>query len=157
MYQTWNLQLLASKAEHANFIGEKRRRMFVEKLKETKGIKPLESSMPASKTVRVSKYSTCLQYVLERLETFFSFYGPKFAPFSMYAYQSKQRANEEIANMLLDGRSIGSWLTLVLSKISMIVAFYIDIKDINRLIVAGYIKSLCNLSQACVKTEENEI
>ncbi|KAI9486000.1 MAG: hypothetical protein EXX96DRAFT_625986 [Benjaminiella poitrasii] len=66
-----------SKAEHANFTGEKRRRMFVEKLKETKRIKRLESNMPTSKTVRVSKYSTYLQYVLEHLETLFSFYGCK--------------------------------------------------------------------------------
>ncbi|KAI9476593.1 MAG: hypothetical protein EXX96DRAFT_541081 [Benjaminiella poitrasii] len=90
-----------SKAERANFTGEKRRRMFVEKLKETKGIKHLESNMPTSKTVRVFKYSTCLQYVLEHLQTLFSFYGSKSAPFSIYEYQGKQRANEEIANMLL--------------------------------------------------------
>ncbi|KAI9481627.1 MAG: hypothetical protein EXX96DRAFT_538807 [Benjaminiella poitrasii] len=92
-----------SKAERANFTGEKRRRMFGEKMKETKGNKPLESNMPTPKTVCDSKYSTCLQYVLERLETFFNFYESKSAPFSMYSYQGKQRATEEIANILLDG------------------------------------------------------
>ncbi|KAI9483395.1 MAG: hypothetical protein EXX96DRAFT_616383 [Benjaminiella poitrasii] len=59
--------------------------------------------MPTSKTVRASKYNTYLRYVLEHLETLFSFCGSKFTPFSMYAYQGKQKTNEEIANMLLDG------------------------------------------------------
>ncbi|KAI8970480.1 hypothetical protein BDF20DRAFT_916276 [Mycotypha africana] len=60
--------------------------------------------MPTSKTVHSDgQYLLYLSYVLQHLQAFHGFYDFNSAKFNFNNYQGRLRANEEMANMLIDG------------------------------------------------------
>ncbi|KAI8977462.1 hypothetical protein BDF20DRAFT_821169 [Mycotypha africana] len=92
-----------SKSERANFAGYTRRSTYSKKLKEKKGITSIESSLPSPKVVSKEAYIVYLKYTLQHLQTLFDFYSFKSAQFNFNNYQGKQRADAEVANVLIDG------------------------------------------------------
>ncbi|KAI8970482.1 hypothetical protein BDF20DRAFT_127597, partial [Mycotypha africana] len=68
------------------------------------GIKEIETNLPTCKTVHSEiQYKLYLSYVLRHIQSLHEFYGFNSAKFISNDYQGRQRADEELANMLLDG------------------------------------------------------
>jgi hypothetical protein len=80
-----------------------RRQAFVDNLKSKRGIKEIETQIPSPKTLNIDELTKYVNYILTHLDTLFTFYNEKSAPFRFYDYQGRQRANDELANMLIDG------------------------------------------------------
>ncbi|KAI8967903.1 hypothetical protein BDF20DRAFT_195597 [Mycotypha africana] len=92
-----------SKSERVTFAGYTKRSTYSKKLKERKGITSIESSLPSPKVVSKEAYIVYLKYTLQHLQTLFDFYSFKSAQFNFNNYQGKQRADAEVANVLIDG------------------------------------------------------
>jgi hypothetical protein len=92
-----------SSKERACYVGTKRRSKHTEKLKKQNGIKTIEDGITSPKTVRISVMEKHVQYMLDHLDKLFLFNNERSAPFIFYAYQGRQRANAEMANILIDG------------------------------------------------------
>lgn len=63
----------------------------------------MESQIPTPKTVGVSRMGQYIEYILAHIQNLFRFYNFKSAPFRFYDCQGRQRANNEMANILLNG------------------------------------------------------
>jgi hypothetical protein len=92
-----------SEKERICYTGHKRRQLIVERLKVQRGIKDIETNIPSPKTVDPTKFSLYLTYILQNLDTLFSFYSHRSAAFRFHDYQGRQRTNAEVANILLQG------------------------------------------------------
>lgn len=92
-----------SSKERQSFAGTDRRMQKIEKLKVVAGIKTMESQIPTAKTVSIDRMMEHIRYMLMNLERLFRFYNYQSAPFRFYDYQGRQRANDEMANILLNG------------------------------------------------------
>jgi hypothetical protein len=51
----------------------------------------------------MAKITNYVKYMLTHLDTLLEFYNYKSAKFRFHNYQGRQRANDELANMLIDG------------------------------------------------------
>jgi hypothetical protein len=91
-------------AKRACYTGSKRRQHFVDNLKSRKGIKEIETQIPSPKTVKPDDLNNYIKYMLTHIDVLFDFYNERSAPFNFHNYQGRQRANDELANMLIDGR-----------------------------------------------------
>jgi hypothetical protein len=89
--------------ERQCYTGSMRRQAFVNNLKSKRGIKEIETQIPSPKTLNIDELTKYVNYILTHLDTLFTFYNEKSAPFRFYDYQGRQRANDELANMLIDG------------------------------------------------------
>ncbi|KAI8987895.1 hypothetical protein BDF20DRAFT_852726 [Mycotypha africana] len=93
-----------SKEERAQIAGYNRRARVVDEKKVATGIKEIETNLPTCKTVHSEiQYKLYLSYVLRHIQSLHEFYGFNSAKFIFNDYQGRQRADEELANMLLDG------------------------------------------------------
>jgi hypothetical protein len=92
-----------SSKERKCYTGSKRRQQFVDGLKSRRGIKSIETGIPPPKTVDMARITNYVKYMLTHLDTLFEFYNYKSAKFRFHNYQGRQRANDELANMLIDG------------------------------------------------------
>ncbi|CEP17420.1 hypothetical protein [Parasitella parasitica] len=87
-----------------SFAGTDRRRRKI-LLKRAAGIENIESQIPTAKTVNMTRTKQYIEYILANIQSSFRFYNFQSAPFRFYDNQGKQRANAEMANILLkDGR-----------------------------------------------------
>ncbi|KAI8967934.1 hypothetical protein BDF20DRAFT_897922, partial [Mycotypha africana] len=84
--------------------GYNRRATVVDEKKVETDIKGIETNLPTCKTVHSEiQYKLYLSYVLRHIQSLHEFYGFNSAKFIFNDYQGRQRADEELANMLLDG------------------------------------------------------
>lgn len=92
-----------SSKERTCYTGSKRRANHIDKLKARNGIKSIETDFPSPKTVNNEKWNTYVAYALKYAPELFSFYNERSAAFRFHDYQGRQRANAEMANILLNG------------------------------------------------------
>ncbi|CEI96835.1 hypothetical protein RMCBS344292_10985 [Rhizopus microsporus] len=92
-----------SSKERRSFAGVDRRTQKVLKLKKASGVEGIESQIPTPKTIDLDRMKQHIGYMLNNIESLFRFYNFLSAPFRFYAYQGTQRANAEMANILLNG------------------------------------------------------
>ncbi|KAL0582109.1 hypothetical protein ABG067_008204, partial [Albugo candida] len=92
-----------SDVERRTYTGSRRRQNYVDKLKIQKGIKDIETNIPTAKKTNLETYEAHITYLLEHLPALLQFYSHKSAPFAFYNYQGRQRANAEVANIVLNG------------------------------------------------------
>jgi hypothetical protein len=91
-----------SDLERRYYTGSRRRQNYVKKLKIAKNIKDIETHIPTAKTVKLETYKRYITYLLEHLSHLSQFYSQKSAPFAFYNCQGCQRANAEVANIILN-------------------------------------------------------
>ncbi|KAG2191647.1 hypothetical protein INT46_002206 [Mucor plumbeus] len=89
--------------ERACYAGTNRRATYVERLKTQQNVKTIETNLPTAKTVNNEKFQERIRYLLVHLPRLFQFYSYKSAPFRFNDYQGRQRANAEMANILING------------------------------------------------------
>ncbi|CEG77049.1 hypothetical protein RMATCC62417_11859 [Rhizopus microsporus] len=75
----------------------------LEKLKAQKSIKEIENNIPSPKTAECAAYLLYIEYILIHVGVLFTFYDYKTAKDRFYLYQCRQRAAEEMVNMLVHG------------------------------------------------------
>ena len=73
----------------------------LEKLKTEKGIKDIENNITSAKTAECATYLSYIEYILTHVGTLFAFYDYKTAKDRFFMYQGRQRATEEMVNMLV--------------------------------------------------------
>ncbi|KAI8879272.1 hypothetical protein K501DRAFT_193937 [Backusella circina FSU 941] len=83
--------------------GSKRRLRFVDELKATTGIKRIKMKIPSSKTGSIQETTNYIKYILTNSDALFNFCSIKTAIFRFHDYQGRQHANDELANILIDG------------------------------------------------------
>ncbi|ORE08370.1 hypothetical protein BCV72DRAFT_323947, partial [Rhizopus microsporus var. microsporus] len=92
-----------STAEYYHRTGSTKYIKKLERLKAQKGIKTIETNMPSPKTSQRAAYLLYIEYVLTHVGVLFTFYDYKIAKGRFYLYQGRQRAAEEMVNMLVHG------------------------------------------------------
>ncbi|KAI8887428.1 hypothetical protein K501DRAFT_175754, partial [Backusella circina FSU 941] len=85
------------------YTGSQRRVKHVDKLKERIGIKKFETNIPSPKTDASEELIKYVEYALTLIDSLFGFYSEKSVPFRFYDYQGRQRCNDEIVNIFIDG------------------------------------------------------
>ncbi|OZJ06030.1 hypothetical protein BZG36_01106 [Bifiguratus adelaidae] len=83
--------------------GSAGRNRALQRKKERAGIAHIEQTMPTGKTADHDQYCARVEYVVENLDPFFNFYSFASASKHFYDYQGRQRAQEELANVLVNG------------------------------------------------------
>lgn len=92
-----------SSKERRSFAGTDRRSQKVIKLKQASGVEAIESRIPTAKTIDINRMKEHIRYMLNNVESLFRFYNHQSTAFRFYDYQGRQRANDEMANILLNG------------------------------------------------------
>jgi hypothetical protein len=92
-----------SNSEYYAVTGSSRRNDQLNKKKESHGIKAIEDKFPTAKTADHREYERYIQYLFDNLVSLLSFYGPERAEESFQGYQGRQRALEEVTNVLING------------------------------------------------------
>ncbi|CEI95016.1 hypothetical protein RMCBS344292_09217 [Rhizopus microsporus] len=92
-----------STAEYYYITGSTKYLKTLEKPKVEKGIKEIETSIPSPKTSQRAAYPVYIDYILTHVDTLLAFYDYKTAKDRFYLYQGRQRATEEMVNMLVHG------------------------------------------------------
>lgn len=76
-----------------------------QKVKNSNGIASIESCIPSPKTANASSYSFFVIYMLAHFQRLFDFYGFPFGHHRFNLYQGRQRAEEMMVNILVNGTS----------------------------------------------------
>lgn len=92
-----------STSEYYAYIGSGRRNHDLNKEKQATGIKLIESEFPTAKTADIRQYAQYLRYFFTHRREIFGFYHAGRGRTRFYNYQGRQRAAEEIANILIHG------------------------------------------------------
>lgn len=92
-----------STAEYYNMTGSPQRNKVLHREKKQTGIDRAEGNFPTGKTVDLTLYHARADYFLQHAETLFGFYGLQRAHSRFNAYQGKQRARAELANIIING------------------------------------------------------
>lgn len=92
-----------STKEYYAMTGSTRRVKRTQREKDAHGISRLESQMDTSKTAYSERHQAYVRSPLNHFQTLASFYGPGTAKARFRSYQSKQRAREEVVNVLING------------------------------------------------------
>ncbi|ORE11873.1 hypothetical protein BCV72DRAFT_331883 [Rhizopus microsporus var. microsporus] len=79
------------------------RRCSTAELKAQKGIRTIETNIPSPKTSQCAAYLLYIEYILTHVGVLFTSYDYKTAKDRFYLYQGRQRAAEEMVNMLVHG------------------------------------------------------
>ncbi|KAG0164794.1 hypothetical protein DFQ30_009395, partial [Apophysomyces sp. BC1015] len=92
-----------STKEYYTYTGSPMRRKLLEARKKRDGIEAIESVFPTGKTSNLEAYHSHVQYFFQHMETLFEFYGYDSAVGRFHNFQGRQRAREEIVNILVNG------------------------------------------------------
>lgn len=92
-----------SSKEYYTMTGSLRRGKQLLSSKKRLGIDTIETNYPTGKTSNIERYRYHVDYFFSHREVLFSFYGLEDAERRFRDYQGRQRAQEEIANMLING------------------------------------------------------
>ncbi|GAA5811008.1 hypothetical protein MFLAVUS_004437 [Mucor flavus] len=92
-----------SRKERACYTDAGRRAAYVELLKIRQNVKVIETNLPTAKTVNYQRLQERTHYLLLHLPRLFDFYSYKYAYFRFHDYRGRQRANAEVANLLING------------------------------------------------------
>ncbi|CEG79948.1 hypothetical protein RMATCC62417_14352 [Rhizopus microsporus] len=92
-----------STAEYYHMMGSTKYIKKLEKLKAQKGIKEIENNIPSPNTAECAVHLLYIEYILTHIGVLFTFYDYKTAKDRFYLYQDRQRAAEEMVNMLVHG------------------------------------------------------
>ncbi|KAL4207464.1 hypothetical protein AB4K20DRAFT_1832890 [Rhizopus microsporus] len=90
-----------STAKYYHMTGSTKYIKKLEKLKTEKGIKDIENNITSAKTAECATYLSYIEYILTHVGTLFAFYDYKTAKDRFFMYQGRQRATEEMVNMLV--------------------------------------------------------
>lgn len=89
--------------EYYAATGSPRRNKYLDKQKQQAGIKDIETGFPTAKIVDPQQYRQYVAYFFRHRESLFRFYGSERAQSRFYDYQGRQRAREEMTNVLING------------------------------------------------------
>jgi hypothetical protein len=92
-----------STTEYYTTTGSSQRNKTLQKEKRETGFAEIEANLPTAKTAGIRQYHKYIEYVLEHMETIFSFYSFNRGEMKFRNYQGRQRAQEEMACIFLDG------------------------------------------------------
>ncbi|ORE01021.1 hypothetical protein BCV72DRAFT_177730, partial [Rhizopus microsporus var. microsporus] len=92
-----------STAEYYHRTGSTKYIKKLERFKAQKGIKTIETNISSPKTSQCAAYLLYIEYILTHVGVLFTFYDYKTAKDRFYLYQCRQRAAEEMVNMLVHG------------------------------------------------------
>ncbi|KAG0169189.1 hypothetical protein DFQ30_003885 [Apophysomyces sp. BC1015] len=90
-------------SEYYSMLKTNKRSKKLDEKKKAAGINIVEQEMPSSKTTDLTKYNTYVGYFLGYLEALGNFYNLSTTQSRFQGYQLRQRAREEMANILIDG------------------------------------------------------
>ncbi|KAG0163087.1 hypothetical protein DFQ29_003425, partial [Apophysomyces sp. BC1021] len=90
-------------SEYYLMLKTNKRSKKLDEKKKAAGINIVEQEMPSSKTTDLTKYNTYVGYFLGYLEALGNFYNLSTTQSRFQGYQLRQRAREEMANILIDG------------------------------------------------------
>lgn len=94
----------SSTREYYQWTGSPKRNENLKKARKRNGIEEIESNFPSAKTADITRYSEYVRYLFLHLETLFTFYCfDNDAERRFRAYQGKQRAQEELVNVIVNG------------------------------------------------------
>jgi hypothetical protein len=88
-----------------NMYGTVRRQKQQQSIKKDLGIATIETNIPSPKTSSCEQYVSYTKYILEHLNTLFSFYNFDTSKNRWLAYLSSQKTIEECVNILINGGS----------------------------------------------------
>lgn len=92
-----------STAEYYTVAGYNKTRSRIQNAKTSKQIDKIETSIPSPKTATLEGFAAYLSSLLPNLSKVLSFYGKEFAEWRFLNYQGKQRANEYMLSIFVDG------------------------------------------------------
>lgn len=92
-----------SEKEYYNMTGSLKRAKQLHKEKDRHGITPLENQLDSCKTASSAKHHNFVRCFLQHFQALATFYGPHMAELRFRNYQGKQRAGEEMVNILVNG------------------------------------------------------
>ncbi|KAL1931690.1 hypothetical protein VTP01DRAFT_9833 [Rhizomucor pusillus] len=93
-----------STREYYQWAGSPKRIENLKKTRKRNGIEEIESKFPSAKNADITRYSEYVRYLFLHLETLFTFYCfHNDAERRFRAYQGKQRAQEELVNVIVNG------------------------------------------------------
>lgn len=92
-----------SRKEYSAFIGSKNRTRALQKMKKANGIEQIESRFPTCKTASVNIYNEYVAYTFQHMDILFAFYSSQHAKTRFQNLQGRQRAQEELANIIING------------------------------------------------------
>jgi hypothetical protein len=92
-----------STKEYYAMVGSDRRTSLLQISKREHGIDVIENQLPTSKTASLYRYRSYISYLLLKFEALASFYTMSTAEMRFRNYQGRQRAGEELVNMLTNG------------------------------------------------------
>lgn len=93
-----------STKEYYQLTGSPDRNKKLQNEKKRLGIEYIESSFPTAKTADIAQHKEYVRYLFWHLDTLFSFYNFNRSAESRFRdYQGKQRAREELMNMITNG------------------------------------------------------
>ncbi|KAI7906953.1 uncharacterized protein BX663DRAFT_426290 [Cokeromyces recurvatus] len=72
-------------------------------LKSQNGIEDIESRIPTTKTSNPERFLDYVQYLFDNINTLFNFYNSSTAKKRFQLYQGRQKAQETMVNMLING------------------------------------------------------
>ncbi|KAG2191846.1 hypothetical protein INT46_010558 [Mucor plumbeus] len=94
-----------STKEYYDLTGSTKYSIKLQRLKDERGITPIETGMPTTKTCQATVYLTYTTYMLLHRLTLFDFYGFQRVIDRFFLYQGRQKAPQTMVNMLVNGSS----------------------------------------------------
>ncbi|KAG2193093.1 hypothetical protein INT46_011883, partial [Mucor plumbeus] len=91
--------------EYYDLTGSTKYSIKLQRLKDERGITPIETDMPVTKTCQATVYLTYTTYMLLHRHTLFNFYGFQRDKDRFFLYQGRQKASQTMVNMLVNGSS----------------------------------------------------
>lgn len=92
-----------STKEYYTYTGSPARQQHLVDRKKSAGIEQVESAFPTAKTSNLLAYESHVRYYFQHMILLFGFYGPTTAEDRFRQFQGRQRAGEEIVNILVHG------------------------------------------------------
>ncbi|RCH99070.1 hypothetical protein CU097_015215 [Rhizopus azygosporus] len=92
-----------TRKEYNTYSGSRRIAKEVDKRAEQERITEVLHNKPTEKTASTEQYSVHINYVLSNLSKYLEFYKSDTARTRFYLYQGRQRALEEMTNILVNG------------------------------------------------------
>ncbi|KAG2202838.1 hypothetical protein INT46_000497 [Mucor plumbeus] len=94
-----------STKEYYDLTGSTKYSIKLQRLKVERGITPIETDMPTTKTCQATVYLTHTTYMLLHRHILFDFYGFQRVKDRFFLYQDRQKASQTMVNMLVNGSS----------------------------------------------------
>lgn len=92
-----------SSKEYYSMIGSTRRNADLQRQKHQVGVDTIEAQFPTAKTTDMRQYHRYITYLLNHYDTLANFYDISTAQVTFQNYQGRQRARQEMANIIIHG------------------------------------------------------